>query len=200
MDTVQDRNCQNCCEKHLYWLLEHLGPVIYGVKPAEILSYRNFDCERCQKICRIEEAFDNAKNIKYRKIKQINNEIKIFFYNPNALEKHLLQPMSAVCLKKFHYPVHRDMERQIDELVRRIERVQQGECPHEIGVFLGYPIKDVLGYLGWSSKELTKVRCWRVYGDETESDQLYEQIISMRQRIRNIISSCTLNEVLQSVV
>ncbi len=199
LNTPVNKKCHNCCENHLKWLIEHLAPVIFGVKPSEILSYRKFDCDRCQKLCHIEQAFKNAKNIKLRRIHQDNDEIKIFFYNPKALKAHLEKPKAAICLKKFGYPIDEDIEIQIDDLVGRIEK---GLCPHEIGVFLGYPIKDVLGYLGWSSLSHTKTRCWKIYGDSYESDKLYEQIICMRQRVRKVImqDENNINKVLQNVV
>lgn len=184
------------CEGHLTWLVGLLGPVILGAKPAEIISYRSFDCFRCQKLTQVEDAFRNVKRIKYRRIEQENHEIKMFFYDPEVLKKNLENPKIGAFLRRFGYPIGGSVEEHIFYLEKRI---QKGICPDEIGVFLGYPLKDVLGYVGWSSLELTKVRCWRVYGDEKESDFLYNQIMATRQQIQNLINEKSAMGILQTI-
>ncbi|NJN67192.1 MAG: DUF3793 family protein [Chloroflexaceae bacterium] len=44
-----------------------------------------------------------------------------------------------------------------------------GNLPHEIGLALGYPVKDVLGYMGLLPLDFTGCCGWRVYGDPSPS-------------------------------
>ena len=64
------------------------------------------------------------------------------------------------------YPREYNVETYLDELINRLE---SKEFPHEIGIFLGYPLKDVLGFMGYGKKELTEVKNWRIYGDVVAS-------------------------------
>ena len=51
-------------------------------------------------------------------------------------------------------------------LVRRA-----GECdlPHEVGIFIGYPLKDVAGFIARLPSTPVHNGVWRVYGDAHES-------------------------------
>jgi hypothetical protein len=54
------------------------------------------------------------------------------------------------------------------------EKFQAG-VPHEIGVFLGYPLEDVKGFIdnGWRNSKL--VGYWKVYGDEISAMKKFEE-------------------------
>lgn len=41
--------------------------------------------------------------------------------------------------------------------------------PHEIGVFLGYPLGDVLGFIANRGRNSVRTGYWQVYCDETEA-------------------------------
>ncbi len=53
-------------------------------------------------------------------------------------------------------------------------------CPHEIGIFLGIPLKDVMGL---SSLENTKCGMWRVYGDPAASERMMDEYRSAKSAI-----------------
>ena len=57
------------------------------------------------------------------------------------------------------------------ELVERLkERIRQLEdFPHEIGLFLSYPIEDVLGFIENRGKNYILNGYWKVYGNEEEA-------------------------------
>ena len=41
----------------------------------------------------------------------------------------------------------------------------EDEFPHEIGVFLGYPLEDVTGFIALGGRNYTCSGCWKCYGD-----------------------------------
>ena len=43
----------------------------------------------------------------------------------------------------------------------------EGDFPHEIGVFLGYPLADVIGFIQNRGKNFTACGYWKVYTDPT---------------------------------
>ena len=54
------------------------------------------------------------------------------------------------------------------EVLERLrERLLSNEgFPHEIGLFLGYPFADVIGYIQNAGKNSKCTGYWQVYGDE----------------------------------
>ena len=42
---------------------------------------------------------------------------------------------------------------------------RSGAVPHEIGIVLGYPLKDVAGFMGISRREFSCQGPWKIYGN-----------------------------------
>lgn len=56
------------------------------------------------------------------------------------------------------------------------ELKQQCTCfPHEIGVFLGYPLEDVKGFIDNKGKNCESCGVWKVYCDREEKDKLFQK-------------------------
>ena len=67
---------------------------------------------------------------------------------------------------------HFDEERLILNLTHRIGRCR---CfPHEIGLFLGYPLEDVKGFIINAGKNSKSTGYWKVYGDVEKSERIFE--------------------------
>lgn len=47
------------------------------------------------------------------------------------------------------------------------------EYPHEIGVFLGYPLADVVGFIENKGENYTCLGCWKSYGDPEEASAYF---------------------------
>ncbi len=45
------------------------------------------------------------------------------------------------------------------------------DFPHEIGVFLGYPLADVIGFIQNRGKNFTACGYWKVYTDPTAAQE-----------------------------
>ena len=50
----------------------------------------------------------------------------------------------------------------------------QAEFPHEIGVFLGYPLDDVKGFIRHKGRNYTYCGCWKCYGDPQAARRRFE--------------------------
>lgn len=185
-----EQNCSNnyCSRKinddFLKRIVELIGPVILGIKPAEILSFPNNDMNFEEKIFQIENFFCECKKIDIVKFTYKTNSAKIIFYNSKSLEKTLKDKRNSKILKSMGYPKVYNLKQYIEHLVYKMA---EGSIPHEIGIFLGYPLKDVLGFLGHPSLKLTKVNGWRVYGDPRISDIKFNEFITAKYKIKDML-------------
>ena len=97
----------------------------------------------------------------------------------SSLARDMKQPGAAEFLRQCGYretdPVH-----ALGQLRNRLE--SQEEFPHEIGLFLGYPLGDVIGFIENSGHNYKCSGCWKVYCDECESRRLF----AMYQKCRDI--------------
>ena len=58
---------------------------------------------------------------------------------------------------------------------------KKGEFPHEIGLFLGYPVEDVKGFIKNRGKNCLYSGYWKVYGKMAEKAKLFERFDYVRE-------------------
>jgi len=65
----------------------------------------------------------------------------------------------------------------LSHLMSRLTGDEQDEMrfPHEIGIFLGYPLQDVKGFIDNNGKNCKYTGIWKVYGDKDASMKLFEK-------------------------
>jgi hypothetical protein len=178
------------------WLVMTLAPVIMGVKPAEILSFPNSENNIEEKLLKIKKHFEICKKIKYEIIKVENRSVKIIFYNESALENALSDNRNKKFLINLGYPKDYNMYGYLMYMVKRIE---SGSIPDEIGVFLGYPLKDVMGFIGHPSLKLTKVNKWRIYGDSKISDSIVIKFQAAKEQLSHMLEYNELEDILRAI-
>jgi len=55
----------------------------------------------------------------------------------------------------------------------RAHLTKHEEFPHEIGVFLGYPVDDVIGFIHNKGRNCKYTGCWKVYCNECEAAKTF---------------------------
>lgn len=58
---------------------------------------------------------------------------------------------------------------------------KKGGFPHEIGLFLGYPVEDVKGFINNRGKNCLYTGYWKVYGNMAEKAKLFEKFDYVRE-------------------
>ena len=74
------------------------------------------------------------------------------------------------------------------ETLRRRVLSEEG-FPHEIGVFLGYPLPDVLGYIQNRGKNSKLTGFWQVYGDADEAARSFRRYRKCSELYRRLYDS-----------
>ena len=187
---------KKCCENksnslYIKRILEMLGAVILGSKPAEIINVPGSKEDKKIKLSKIEAFFSNCSRITYRIITTHDGGKRVLFINEKSMEKVLVNKRCINFLKFVGYSSDYELNDYMDELVFRL---QSEEFPHEIGVFLGYPLKDVLGFMGYGKNELVEVKNWRIYGDKEISYEVYNNFMRDKAIIKEMIETMNINE------
>lgn len=109
-------------------------------------------------------------------------------YRPEALGALLARKDSAAVLRRAGYSEPLAPARVLAELRARI--LAGGPFPHEIGVFLGYPLKDVVGFMGWAPLPFVCQGPWKIYGNPTRSLKLADTFHRCRRRMARRLACC----------
>ncbi|MDO4551010.1 MAG: DUF3793 family protein [Planctomycetia bacterium] len=154
----------------LKFLLIHTAAVRKNVKPAEILRIRHNRQRAGDKqegsLCAQQKEILRALNLNYYILRTNETGILVLFYSPELLEKTLWMPQNAKYLQKFGYACEGELLSYFCTLKARF---QQEVIPHEIGIFLGYPLKDVMGFMNPEKSKPVYRGAWQVFGDVEES-------------------------------
>ncbi|MBF1011222.1 MULTISPECIES: DUF3793 family protein [Lachnoanaerobaculum] len=94
----------------------------------------------------------------------------VMVYRAKELEEHLRSKEVSDYLREFGY--RRDDF--ISNLIRLHQRMngfynKMKEFPHEVGVFLGYPICDIKGFLENKGERYLHSGYWKIYGNLEET-------------------------------
>lgn len=187
---------KNCCEykinsSYIKWLIEILGPVILGSKPSEILNISSKDKDKKSKLNDINSFFSNCSKLTYNVINISDGGIRIIFINKISLSNVLNNKKCLNFLKFIGYPSEYNIDNYINILINKLN---SKDFPHEIGIFLGYPLKDVVGFMGYGNYKFCKTRYWRVYGDESISDKICNTFINDRSKMKSLLENKSLSQ------
>lgn len=148
------------------WLAQQLAPTICGSKPATILTLA--DGKHLPLYGwweRFGEGILADTGIERRIFVRDAARLIVLFYRPEVLRRHLEHGETKRFLSRLGYPVGKGLEGCLEVLKERFRE----RCPHEIGVFLGIPLKDVMGFMGLSGEPLSCRGEWCVFGEAAQS-------------------------------
>ena len=85
--------------------------------------------------------------------------------------------------------VRESLDEKLLRLQHRFTEYKEGRqsFPHEMGVFLGYPLGDVKGFIEHHGKEYLCSGYWKVYRDEQKAKSTFQLYQSVRDAVLQLI-------------
>ena len=125
-------------------IAHHCAPALAGIKPANIASCRRDAVpDVYDEIKRLNLEL-NRSDIYFEIICDCEKCVLIMAYRKSILKKHLETAANQKFLLQYGYPISEDIGEYISILKQRLSK---NSFPHEIGVFLGYPLHDIYGFI-----------------------------------------------------
>jgi len=147
--------------------------VLAGVKPANLvrISNRTFACGHNMYDLwhRYGAELMAQSELQAIALHRSSNSALLLLFDPALLERRLNSRSVVTFLNSLGYSQDRDLDAVLNQLESRFE---SGELPHEIGVFLGYPLKDVAAFMGRKELPVSSQRLWKIYGRGRRSEAL----------------------------
>ena len=152
-------------------LIENCSPTLAGIKPASLVSLRYESREQANEdIRKMNREIFVAKGLCAVPLRYSKDSVLLLIYRPAALEKRLADGRVREYLEQYGY-VCSSIARCISKLSERI--CECSEFPHEIGIFLGYPLGDVIGFTQHRDTGCKCTGYWKVYGDEVSAQRTF---------------------------
>lgn len=143
----------------------HCGVTFAGLKIASLVSLARGEEDV---IACLSRRFAN-KGFAFRLLREDEERLLVYICHRDRLEEYLSMPKVRAFLARFGYD-YTSAEEALEQLKERMS----GEFPHEIGVFLGYPLSDVRGFIA-DPNGCILCGCWKVYSNAEEAAKTFER-------------------------
>jgi hypothetical protein len=160
--------CVSCETPFEEWVFVQAAGVLFAQKAGELLTLpaEQFSLPMAQRLACLERLAVQW-GVACRVVQQNDVSSKVVIYRPTLVQARLHEVPPTILCGTLGYACTITPDAFVDEVGQRWQ--EQGSIPHEIGLALGYPVKDVLGYMGLQPLECTGSCGWRVYGDPKPS-------------------------------
>lgn len=168
------------------WLFVDIAGVLFAEKAGELLTL----CPEYFQLS-IDEQIGHIRSVSpvwgFSYVVLQNDGVcsRVVIYN-RARVKETLAETPAWFFEKLGYPRDVEPESFLETTGRRWR--ENGRIPDEIGLALGYPVKDVLGYMGLVSLPCTGACGWRIYGNPEPSVSRSREYTKARDRALSFLS------------
>ncbi|MCD4812453.1 DUF3793 family protein [bacterium] len=158
----------HCCSGHADYLIgllqKKLAVLLFKLKPACLLGlshFENYDnISQCFLWTHYRCQVTKSLGLAYKEMGTKKNAQHILFYRPEHLQQVLEKENVCRFLSAQGYAACQTLEDYIDILAMRFK---SRSVPHEIGLFLGFPLHDVEMFMEGKQRPLFPKGRWLVY-------------------------------------
>lgn len=155
-------------EESLVW---HASPTLASLKVANLYNFRFESFDDCLNTIEKYNLLMNSKGIYIELLSRDEDFYLIYVYRKSQLTLDLENDEVKNFLSDYGYCEGEDLSAYISFLKRRL--LEEQDFPHEIGVFLGYPLDDVKAFIKTNGKNCTLCGDWKVYHDAESAKCLF---------------------------
>lgn len=161
------------------------APLLTGIKPSNLLTLRGHSTAE------VEEMF-RGTDIRVQMLCVTRRQIVLLLYREAELLAYLGQSKVAEAMVVFGYPA-RNLERIFERLAVRYQRYMSDRktFPHELGLLLGYPVADVIGFVENDGQNYLYSGYWKVYENVQAAKDTFERYTQAKERMIHMVSAGT---------
>ncbi len=161
----------------------HSAPTLLGVKCANLFAVKQTELS----ISDIEGYFHSytaLKGLHVHVMCRCKERALLYVYHKELLKMWFSEKRVSELLESCGYGTELSVEEKLNILE---ERISCGSFPHEIGIFLGYPVDDVLGFIENKGANYLFCGFWKVYGDVSSAKKTFDEYVHCRDYLCNNI-------------
>jgi len=167
-------------------LIEHCSPTLGGLKTANLFSHPYSSGEELNSTISAWNKELNPKGVSLYILCIRGERALVYVCRTSMLENDLQSSGVPEFLMGYGY---RKVSPSycIEKLRERLQR--SPVFPHEIGLFLGYPLEDVRGFIDNAGQNCKCAGYWKVYCNERETVKLFMKFKKCREIYTNLFEN-----------
>ena len=159
------------------------APVITGLKISNLLIVARNSLERIVAILK-------GTCISYYILLSSADKVTIFLYSKERLIRYLQMTKVRSYLVKIGYKTETLLSCLHLFQMRYLKYMQNGDSfPHEMGLFLGYPLEDVCGFIENNGKNFLYNGAWKVYANVSAKAALFHRYETAKETLLQLVAS-----------
>lgn len=166
---------KGCCFEQ--YLIDNCSPTLASLKTANLFNCRFGDVSELENAVSRWNKELSVKGISVTVLRRRENTALIYVYRTEKLAEDFSRPGVARFMKRHGYE-NTNIGYCIDILREKL--MNSEDFPHEIGIFLGYPFGDVIGFIDNAGKNSRCTGCWKVYCNECEAMRTFARFDKCR--------------------
>lgn len=166
-------------------LANHCMPTLKRIKPSSLITFYKRFIENKEDFFLILEKELQNYNCKYEILCETQTASFVLIYNMEFLNKIVTKHSKCPILQDTGYSWEEDLfTKSIQHLKMRYKNFCLGESnfPHEVGIFLGYPLHDVEDFIKYQGENYIICGYWKVYHNVEEACNTFRIYREMRDK------------------
>lgn len=163
----------------------NISPTIAGVKPSSLITFSKNNKNMYELWKKYRNEYVMNISLDMFEIKDNSEIIVVLFYNKKNLVKTLFKLEHVKFLNHLGYNKFMTLEECLYLLKERYDELL---CPHEIGIFLGIPVKDVIEFINCSGQNCKLCGYWKVYHNVDEAVRTFNEYNNHKKKVVDYIS------------
>ncbi|MBV7275264.1 DUF3793 family protein [Clostridiaceae bacterium UIB06] len=142
-------------------ILYHIAPTLISGKPACIITLNDYERNLNLLWKRYRKDFIDICELSIYEMREQFGSKTLFIYDEKIISEIIHQEENIRFLEKLGYNRSLSIEKMLEILGEKYKYF----CPHEMGIFLGFPVKDVICFMEYPYRKCLLSGYWKVYND-----------------------------------
>ncbi|MDR3591974.1 MAG: DUF3793 family protein [Negativicutes bacterium] len=147
-----------------------VAPTLMGLKPATLMSFGAHGRNLRQLWGKFKPEAEAVLQLQYFEMKNSEKHTLVLFYRHDLLESMLDCSETRALLRRMGYESAVTAAQILPLLQAKFEQV----FPHEVGLLLGIPAKDVTGFIDNKGADCLLCGYWKVYHEPRQASNLFQ--------------------------
>lgn len=157
-------------------LIAYASPTLARLKAGSLFAVRLRFAALAEDMARVDGML-RPRGLRLIALRSEPGRTLLYLYREQALRETLLCPEVQTLLAACGY---RSFTPEAALSTLRDRLVASEGFPHEIGVFLGYPVADVIGFIRNGGRDCLCAGCWKAYANESEARRIFARLNKCR--------------------
>jgi len=155
----------------LHRIAFRIAPTLLELKPSCLINLTSKNGSILKIWDKYKHKISFRLEVRFLEMKRSPDRILVLFYKRKILAKYLAVRENREFLNQNGYDQSFNSDQSLLLLKKRFEL----DCPHETGIFLGFPCKDVKAFIENKGSGGVMCRYWKVYDNPQLALKIFER-------------------------